>query len=197
MTMDKYFKNETPDQKPVVNKAIWILQMIILLLLSGIYFFHFYGNSSKIAFVDAGKLFAEYKGMQIARQAYQKKMDVWQANIDTLTMEVQNGLKKYEKEQAYMTKRERDLSQELLNNKQRQLVDYQRAIQQKAQEEDQHMTTDVVQQINGFLMEYGKSRKFRIIFAATNAGNIVYAEDALDITVDVVARLNKKYDEGI
>ncbi|QLH32799.1 MAG: hypothetical protein HWD62_10570 [Cyclobacteriaceae bacterium] len=44
-----------------------------------------------------------YQGMLDARKAYQQKALVWQANIDTLVNEIQNDLKKFEKEMARMT----------------------------------------------------------------------------------------------
>lgn len=46
--------------------------------------------------------------------------------------------------------------------------------------------------IHHFLAEYNKDKKYSIIFAK-QGDNILYAQNAYDITKDVVAGLNKRY----
>ena len=92
-----------------------------------------------------------------------------------------------------MSAKEKQLSEELLGTKQRQLVEYQRALQEKARQEDNQMTQGVIQQVNAYLERFGKSHNYRIIMAATNAGNIVYAQEGLDITQEVLKGLNAEY----
>ncbi|NJN25203.1 MAG: hypothetical protein HC819_04100 [Cyclobacteriaceae bacterium] len=66
-------------------------------------------------------------------------------------------------------------------------------MQQKAAQEDQEMTSNVVLDVNAFLKEYGEDHGYKIIFGATEAGNIVYAEEAIDLTEEVLDLMNKKY----
>jgi outer membrane protein len=92
-----------------------------------------------------------------------------------------------------MSVKEKQLSEQLLGSKQQQLMEYQRALQEKAQQEDQQMTQQVLQQVNAYLERYGKEHNYKIIMAATNAGNIVYAQTGLDITEEVLQGLNAQY----
>lgn len=92
-----------------------------------------------------------------------------------------------------MTAKEKQLSQELIRTKQKQLMDYQQALNTQAQQEDQKMTGDVLTQINAYLKKYGKEKGYKIVMAATEYGNIAYADEALDITADVLVGLNKEY----
>lgn len=55
------------------------------------------------------------------------------------------------------------------------------------------MTADVVNEVNAFLKEYGEEKGYTIIMAATEYGNIAYADEDLDITDEVLERLNKQY----
>jgi outer membrane protein len=55
------------------------------------------------------------------------------------------------------------------------------------------MTGDVLTQINAYLKKYGKAKGYKIVMAATEYGNIAYADEGLDITADVLVGLNKEY----
>ena len=92
-----------------------------------------------------------------------------------------------------MSKKEKELSEGLIRAKQQQLVTYQKSIQEKAAQEDAKMTQDVINDVNAYLEEYGKNRSYKIIFAATNMGNILYANDGVNITEEAVEGLNKRY----
>jgi outer membrane protein len=144
-------------------------------------------------YVDSAKLVNEYEGMKAARATYQQKASSWKANVDTLTAEVQKQIMAYEKEVSKMSAKEKQLSQELIRTKQRQLMDYQQAMNTQAQQEDQKMTGEVLTQINAYLKKYGKAHGYKIVMAATEYGNIAYADESLDITADVLKGLNEEY----
>ena len=172
------------------------LSLIIgLLSFSGLIVLAIYVFSipQKLVYVDSAKLVNEYKGMQDARAAFQKKAVTWKANIDTLTSEVQLQITNYEKESAKLTVKERQLSEELIRTKQKQLMDYQQAMNTQAKQEDVKITGDVVQQINEYLKKHGEENGYKIVMAATEYGNIAYADEGLDITEEVLKGLNDEY----
>jgi outer membrane protein len=169
--------------------GIGILNLLAIITLSVIVF----SNNQKVVYVDSSKLLNNYKGMQAARAAYQQKAGAWKSNVDTLAGEVQQLIFKYEKENSLMSAKERQLSQELIRNKQKQLADYQQAMNTQAQQEDARMTSDVVVQVNAYLKKYGESKGYTVILAATEYGNLAYADEGLDITDEVLEGLNKEY----
>jgi outer membrane protein len=152
-----------------------------------------YATPTKLVYVDSAKLVNEYKGMQAARKTYQQKASTWKANIDTLAQEVQHQIMNYEKENAKLSAKERKLSEELIRVKQKQLMDYQQAMNAQAKQEDEKMTGEVISQVNAYLKKYGKDKGYKIVMAATEYGNIAYADEALDITQEVLDGLNKEY----
>jgi outer membrane protein len=176
-----------------MNKPPIILGVINLLLLLAFIAYFFFFNNQKLVYVDSAQLVNNYKGMQDARKVYQQKATTWKANIDTLTQEVQRQIMSYEKESIKMTARERQLSQELIKTKQNQLMEYQRAMNTQAQQEDEKMTSDVMTQVNAYLKKYGKAHGYKIIMAATSYGNLAYADENLDITKEVLEGLNREY----
>jgi outer membrane protein len=150
-------------------------------------------TSSKLVYVDSGKLLNSSKAMQQARSEFKQKAALWQANLDTLSSEFQNQLQKYEKESHSMTAKELSLSRELINEKQNGLTEYRKALSTKAQEEDRKMTTEVLGKINLYLKKYGEANGYKVILAATDYGNLAYADEELDITDEVLEGLNKEY----
>ena len=174
-------------------KKTHLLIAVNLLITMAAFAYLFFSSTQKVAYVDSNALLSQYQGMIDARAQFQQLSGEWQARIDTLTMEVQNELKRHEKEVAKMSKKEKELSEDLIRAKQQQLVTYQKSIQEKAAQEDAKMTQDVINDVNAYLEEYGKVRSYKIIFAATNMGNILYANDGVNITEEVIEGLNNRY----
>jgi outer membrane protein len=174
------------------NKVHWVsLAISLAAIILSVYLL--ISKEQKILYVDSAKLVNGYKGMEVARKDYQKKTAAWKANIDTLMNEVQQEIVKFEKESQKMTAKERELTKQLIQTKQQQFADYQKAINQKAGQEDSQMTKKVLDEINAYIKEYGKKNNCKIILAATDYGNIAYADEGLDITEVVLEGLNKKY----
>ncbi len=173
-----------------INFIIGLVALISTGLLSG---YVLTSPRAKLVYVDSEKLVNGYKGMQEARAEYQKKSATWKANIDTLTDEIQQAIAKYEKESPGMSPRERKVTEELIRSRQKQLVDYQAALRSQASQEDEQMSKAVLSEINGYLKRYGQEHGYTIILAATNYGNIAYADDELDITEEVLQGLNQAY----
>lgn len=172
-----------------MTKLMWGVNAVLLAAVAFLLFTNF-NQQERIAYIDTAKLLNEYEGMKLAKAAYRKKADVWQTNIDTLVNEVKGQIKAFEKDGRSMTEKEKELSQQLIRTKQQQLGEYQKAIQAKAREADVEMTQKVLTVVNGYLQEYGKSHNYKIILATTDAGNIVYGEEGMDITEDVLKGLN-------
>ncbi len=191
--MKKERREINKQQKNGIGTKILVILNLILLAIIAFLVIFYYTNNPKIAYVKSSHLIAQYQGFIDATQAYQGKNSLWQANIDTLRNELQQEIEELEASKPNMTVKEVTLSEELITNKQRQFMQYQQAIQQKAQEEDQSMSNKVLEEVNAFLKEYGKKHNYTIIFGATEVGNVIYAKGTIDITEQVLGELNRSY----
>src|SRR5258705_10534595 len=149
---------------------------VVFLLVKGFFF-----PSPAIAYVDSGKLLNGYNAMVQARTEFEKKEAAWKANIDSLTNDIQEAMKKYEKTAAMGTDKEKQLSRELITTKQKQLYDYQNAIKQNASQEEQRLTQNVLTTVNNYLLRYGKKNGYKMILIESN-GKIACANPGMDIT---------------
>jgi outer membrane protein len=169
----------------ITNLCIAILTVIVIAL--GVIIFT---KADKVAYIDTGKLLEQSKEMQVLKKQLEKEQALVKGNIDTLTIEFQQALKDYEKAQVKMSSKEKQLSQELLRNKQQQLMQYQQAVQQKTQEEEQKKAKEVLASINSKIKEYGDKKGYKLILA-TSGGNIAYGDKSADITEEIVKLINQ------
>ena len=172
------------------------LPVAILALLTAIVSFFLLKTSNDLVYVDVNKLLDGYERTKVERAQFEEKAKGMQANVDTLITAWQEELKVYEKERSSMSKKELELKQELLANKQQQIGSYQQAIQKQIQEEDQKATQTVINDINDYVKAFGEKNNYRIIFGAGGSGNIMYADEAADLTDEVLEGLNKDYQEN-
>lgn len=129
-------------------KRITLSILLILVLSNLLLVYHTLLKPAQVVYVDTNRLLEHYEGMKAARQAFQQKTTQWQANIDTLRSEWQRAVSAHEASKATMSKKEQQLSEELLRTKQQQLVEYQQGIRQQSQQEDQQMTERVLTEVN-------------------------------------------------
>ncbi|WP_461304543.1 OmpH/Skp family outer membrane protein [Aureisphaera sp.] len=165
---------------------------LIALIISVISLFDF-TSDSELVYVDVNKLMEGYERTAVERSLFEEKSQKMKANVDSLIGNWQEELKTYEKERSSMSRKEIELKQELLANKQQQIGNYQQAIQKQIQDEDQKATQTVVNDINDYVKEYGEKKGYKIIFGASGAGNIMYADTMTDLTEEVLVGLNEEY----
>lgn len=170
------------------------LIIAILALITSLATFFYSQDNSKLVYVDVNKLLDGYKRTKVVRAEFEKKAKVLRANVDSLVTDWQKELKLYEKERSKYSKKELKLKQELLGNKQQQINNYQQAVQKQVQEEDKKATQTVINDINDFVTEYGKEKGYKIIFGASGAGSIMYADKSADLTEKVLEKLNSDFE---
>jgi len=148
-------------------------------------------SKDKVAYIETSVVMEQYHGMKTAKAEFEKKSKVYQANVDTAIAEFQKELAAYEKERSGMSDKEKELKEQLLQNKQMQLGKYQEAMQNQARQEEQKLTQNVLNEVNDFMLNYGKANGYTFVFGANGSGNIVYAdENSKNITKEIIEKLN-------
>jgi hypothetical protein len=83
--------------------------------------------------------------------------------------EIHNYYKTW-KDRLEMTDKERGLTEDLLRTRQRQAMQYQEAIKQKIAEEEQLISQSAINEINAYILEYGKEKGYKLILGANGSG---------------------------
>ncbi len=147
----------------------------------------------KIGYIDSIKIFAEYKETQEAEQIYKKEVDAWKAqaaSMEQAIVKLQDELKA----QSLMLSEEKQREKKLeLDQK---MQDYQAFMQDTfgddglAARRNKELTQPIVDKINEILENMGNDEGYSVIFDVANA-NIVWASKALDLTDQVLEKLNQ------
>ena len=174
-----------------MNKLSLPIALVALIICVISFFYH--QPSSDLVYVDVNKLMDGYERTPIERAKLDEKIKGLESNVDSLIVDWQKEIKVYEKERSSMTEREIALKQELLENRQQQINNYREAVGKQIQEEDQKASQTVINDINDYIEEFGKENDYAIIFGASGGGNILYADDASDLTQEVLEGLNKEF----
>ncbi len=150
-------------------------------------------TQKRIAFVRSGEIIYKYTGMKDAQQAFEEKVKIWQSNIDTLHSDFRYAVDEFSMTSSSLPVAEQHRRQEHIRKQEEELLQYRQAIEVKSQEEEKTMTQGVLNQINSFITEYGKEHSYDVILGTTMSGSVLYGDDALDITEDVLRELNRTY----
>ncbi len=185
----KSSNTHTPTKRPFFEIAFKLFTVAALGVLIALQF----TSRDSIVYVDSIKLMNGYTGMKEARKAYEAKTSVWKSNLDSLKSELELEIRDYQAKQSKLSAKEKELTEELLQTKQQQFINYQQIISEKVEKEDQELTTKVVGKVNEYVKKYGEEKGYDIIMAATQYGNIVYSEKGMDITDKILEGLNKEY----
>lgn len=180
-----YYMNTSVKWERRQRGMLWVLVLVSL----GFSLYSFKMSHDRaaqaIVYVDALKLMSQYTGMKEAQAALSSRTAQYTANIDTLKAEVSALME--------AQGRGKGTGPAVVAAKQRQLAEYQDAVQSKYREENEKLSAELLGKVNDYIKRYGAKKGYTIIMAATHYGNIAYGDKSLDITDEVLTGLNAEY----
>lgn len=170
-----------------------IFAIIIAVISISISVFFSLQKKSEVVFVRSQVVFEQYEGMKEAMRVFQEKKASWQSNLDTLNADYQKAISNYNLESSKLTLVQKQEREQVLRQQYDNVSKYAQLLEDKAGEEDQTLTKGVLNQIDEFIKEYSKEKGYKIVVGTTNSGNLLYGDDALDITDELLEALNQNY----
>jgi outer membrane protein len=152
--------------------------------------------TTKVAYVRSTDLVYGYFGMKEAMSTFQADQQAMKSELDTLNADLQHAivLAKQFAAQKDVVEATR-LEQEVLR-KRNYLRQHAGTIDERAKEEEQRILSGVLAQINAFVETYALENGYDIILGTTADGSLLYAENGMDITDEVLFALNEQH-EGL
>ncbi len=102
-------------------------------------------------------------------------------------------IRQYQKDAVVMTDRERAKKEEDLMRRQQELLDYQQQLTQEAMMEEQGLLSMIVDSVSSFFSRYTQNRNIDYVLGYQKGGGVFFANDSLDITNDVLRKMNEQY----
>lgn len=157
-----------------------LINTAVLFFLSVYLFYSFFSTSEQIFYVDNVKLFDGFRMTKEMKKEGEKLFNNKKAVLDSLYLEVQReDLDNKYKEilmQDFVAKRE----------------EFDAFNKTFAQEE----SNKIWLRINSYAQQFSKEKNYKLIIGSSNQGDVLYADEAVDVTEELLEYANKKY-EGL
>ncbi|MCH5174449.1 MAG: OmpH family outer membrane protein [Prevotellaceae bacterium] len=155
--------------------------------------------SYKIAYVLIDTLTSQYQKCRDLEEEFTKKRANAESTINAkgknFTEQMQEFNRKYQQNQ--FTQQQFEAEQARLAKLQQDLQDLQARLSNSLQEEYQKEFQDLTDTIQNFTKSYAKEKGYDFILCKSSGiDNVLYANEAYDVTDEVVKALNKRYSKN-
>jgi len=150
-------------------------------------------NEQKTAYVDTTVLIKEYKEMKDVEAEFTSKSDSVRMQLDSAANAFQQEVQAYQSQMKSMSESQRKEKEQELMQKQQMLQQQQQMVGNKLREQSNTVMDSMVTKIKDYVKDYGKQKNYTYIFGSNESANIMYAEEGLDITQDILKELNEEY----
>ncbi|MDQ3102136.1 MAG: OmpH family outer membrane protein [Bacteroidota bacterium] len=146
-----------------------------------------------VVYVRSNDLVYGYFGMKEAKSVFEEKQKQWRAELDTLGADLERTVAKANDMHRSGRMEELEELKPILHRQQNDMARYREAIEKRSNEEEERILSGVLAQVNGFVEQYSKTHDFDLVLGTTDAGSLLYAEEAMDVTEDLLVELNKHH----
>ena len=143
----------------------------------------------KLAYVDSVKVLLEYEPLQKVRDELSKKNDDRNARIDTLASRLQMDIMLYERDRNRLNKEDREYRENIIAKQRRDLIQFRQAMEAEQKEEEKQMTIQAIEPVEKIIKDYARDKGYDFVFNAS--GNILYVNEATDITEEIIRCIKK------
>lgn len=153
---------------------------------NGIFFVHIDSviNNFDMATDLTGELESK---LQTSEATFQAKQNAYQKELNDYQYKVQRGL---------VTRSEAQDIEQQLYGKQQELMKLQQDLSLEINEKQAVMNRQVINAIMDYLKENSSNFNYKYVLGSTFGGNILFANDSLDITQSIITGLNNRYKES-
>lgn len=155
--------------------------------------------NGQIVYIQIDSLQTQYGKFIDMSAAFQKKQMQAQNELQSRAQKFQSEVNDFQKkyQQGQMTEYQARIRQEELQKKQNDLDAYSNRVGNDLAQEQMVISNQLSQEIRDFLVEYNNEHHYSMILQSTADMPVALADPSLDITNDIVAELNRRYEKEL
>jgi outer membrane protein len=150
-------------------------------------------SGTGIVYVNSDSLLSEYEFYKKQKEDFEQQHEKIKAELKGQSDKLQSEVETYQKQAIGMTDLEKSKKEEELGMKQQQLMQTKDELLGKLDEEQAKSSEQLYDRLNDYLRRYNKGKNYNYILGYQKGGGILFANDSLNITRDVIEGLNKEY----
>lgn len=187
-----------------------ILNIVLFIAVGVLYILYFSGkgtaethttseitnNAASIVYINTDTLLSKYKMAQELNEAFLKKQEERRTELNVKARELDKEANEFEyklKNNGFISEARAVDARDQIVLKQQKLQKLQQEMTDKMLVEQNELNKKLYDSITDFLKDYNKQHNYNIVLSTTLGGNVLFAEEGFDITMDVVNGLNKNY----
>ena len=196
-----------------MKKGQLIINIILAAAIAGLFVLHFMSNGQStgsetgitdkaaisgdgtIAYIQMDSLINNYDFFHDLRLKFQDKQKTSEAELASKSKKFETEYNdfQYKASKGLITRSTAQQMQQDLAVEEQNILRLRDQLTMELAEEEQVMQRQIFEQITQFLKEYNQDKKYEYIFSYTFGGNILYTDEALDITQEVITGINQHY----
>ena len=152
-------------------------------------------TTAPIGFVNSDSVMANYEFVKVIKVSLEAKQKEAEDNFSVQQKTFETQVAEYQKKiQANsITNDQAKNTERILAEKQQNLLDLKDQLTQTLSEEQYKMNIMLLDSITNFLKRYNQKYNYNYIFGYSKGSNLLFANDSLDLTKEVIKGLNKEY----
>ncbi|MGM0581794.1 MAG: OmpH family outer membrane protein [Bacteroidota bacterium] len=148
-----------------------------------------------IAYVHSDSLLAKYDFMQEIESELGELSQKYEKEYQNKAQGLQNEISDFQRTSQNLTVAQGKALEENLMKKQQNLRAYQEDLSRKLRQKEAELNNKLYKTISDYLKKYGDDNNLQLVLTYSRGSDVLYANDGLEITNDVIAGLNKAYNE--
>ena len=146
-----------------------------------------------IAYVNSDTLLTNYNYYEEVSNKLDEKRLQLQQEYTRRAEGLQKQIEDYQRTMTNLTIAQARAVEEDLGRKRQNLLQYQETISQELMREEAAITQELYEKVSSFLKTYGDSNNLQVVLTYSAGSGLLYANDALNITDQVISGLNSLY----
>jgi outer membrane protein len=187
-----------------------ILNVILLVAVGILYYFHFSSEASRqtgsgpespavgaslIAFIKSDSVLKNYAYLDVRRKQLEEKTKKLDQDYRNRAQGLQTDISNYQRNVGNLTLSQARAVEEDLQKKQQNLRLYEQSLTQELMGEESKLNKELYDRVTAYLKKYGQEKGLHIVLKFDPTSDLLFARDSLDITDEILAGLNAEYEK--
>lgn len=150
-------------------------------------------SQTKMGYIDVETVMNEYEAMIALETELSAKQEEMGAELQGLQAAFQAKVQEYYGNAETMSASKKTETEQALQQEGQMLQGRQQQVSQMLQQENQEKSAILIKKIDSVVASYSKSNGFAMVFGTQGNGTVMYGDDKLNVTSEVVTILNADY----
>ncbi len=149
-----------------------------------------------LAFINTDSLLIKYKYAKLLKESMLGKEEASRADFNAKAKVFQQDLREHQRKlqnNGYLSLERAQKEEQRLTKGNKDLQDLNTRLTNELMAEQSRINSELRDTLINYLKEYNKDKGYKVILSNAMGDNILYSADGTDITDDIVAALNTRY----